>query len=220
MFSSLSIPEFLLKKFPSPKKEIPEGIMNRRAQSMSILPSMKSQCNSSPEDLEFALFEQEAGQFEAHRQGLLLAKEQAIISRDTITESSANRYPGLGVHAPVKPYTNLERTQPRHPVRSRRVQSAPSIALTQLSSKLLDDLDQWEDDFTLNEWVVPKVREKAERQQQPVQHIEEWDADFDDENEPVEIPLHVQEIQEKFKVDMLHMRKFALHIQGKTTNSS
>ena len=207
----------------------------RRAQSMSVLPA-RNPLSPADENDDFAEFEAEASQFEAHRAGLLLQLEQSASSASLPSVRTINsrhgryadlnpngqeqsRYPGLSSHAPSKHVPNqmFHRTQPHHPQRARRIQSAPSVALNHLSPKLLDDLDAWDtDDFTLNEWVVPEVREKAIRQQQAKPEVEDWDDDFEvDDQDGLEIPNYMQSIQTKFKHDMLHMRQFALHIQGK-----
>ncbi|KAJ3301487.1 hypothetical protein HDV03_000724 [Kappamyces sp. JEL0829] len=207
--------------------EIP--LTGRRAQSMSILPSQPSTLAAAADDDDFAAFEQEASQFEAHRSGLLLALEQSATAPPVSKAQdryigtngglAGNRYPGLGTQSPAKTPAQgkqpmLNRTQPHHPQRCRRVQSAPSVALTHLPPNLLDEMDSWEDDFTLNEWVVPQVREKAQRQQQPRADIEDWDQDFEvEQDEQVEVPVYLEAIQDKFKIDMLQMRQFALHIQ-------
>lgn len=164
---------------------------------------------------------------EAHRTGLLLSLEQSTAVDRTRCAGTGSeeqtRYAGLGKDGLRYPGLAqpkqlggmmLNRTQPHHPQRSRRIQSAPSVALSNLPASLLDDLDAWEtDDFTLNEWVVPEVRAKALRQQEVVAEVEDWEDDFDGDEE-VEIPVYMQSIQKKFETDMLRMRQFALHIDG------
>ena len=251
-FSFLPISKELKKRFTvdKPVSNPNPALPARRAQSMSVLPARNPlSSSSSPDDDDFAEFEAEAAQFEAHRAGLILQMEQSassaslpstIASNTSSTSrhgryadlnihnqqhekgassSSNSRYPGLASHASKNlPNQMFNRTQPHHSAgRARRIQSAPSVALNHLPPKLLDDLDAWDtDDFTLNEWVVPEVREKAIRQQQAKPEVEDWDDDFevDDDQEDLEVPNYMQSIQDKFKHDMLHMRQFALHIQG------
>lgn len=188
---------------------------------MVVLPSKPT----VTDDDDFGAFEVEASQMEAHRAGLILSMEQSASKSSTslVNEESDRysalrqenvRYPGLA-HPKTATSRMLNRTQPHHPLRSRRIQSAPSVALQNLPPNLLNDLDAWDTDgFTLNEWVVPEVREKALRQQQTHEEVEDWDGDFEVEEQDVEIPIYMQSIQMKFKSDMLHMRQFALHIQG------
>lgn len=164
---------------------------SRRAQSMSVLPrTVKLQ-----EPDEFSDFEQECAEFEAHRAGLLAALE--------VEPPQQDRYAAL----PARPLPS--RTQPFHP-RSRRVKSAPCLVLSQLPPSLLDDLDEWEDDFTITDFVVPEIKAKAEKQVKE-SNVETWDTDFEDD---LEIPGYIDRIQTKFKTDMQTMRNFALHIQG------
>ena len=242
-FSLLPLSPELKRKFKisnNDKLEKYPVLPARRAQSMSVLPTASSTIGTAGDDIDqdFADFEAEASQIEAHRAGLLLALEQSsdsvsmpVVAHHPVGNRYAGlnghgketRYPGLASHSSKQISSNAapnqlyNRTQPHHPQRSRRVMSAPSVALTQLPPKLLDDLDAWDtDDFTLNEWVVPEVKEKAIRQQQCQIDVEDWDNDFEvGEQENLEVPSYMTSIQDKFKTDMLHMRQFALHIEGK-----
>lgn len=185
--------------------------IGRRAQSMSVLP----RAATDEDDDGFAEFEKECAEFEAHRGGLILSMEQTETVEflqsthlpivPTVTSSIPKRYEGLG-HRGVP-----SRTQARHPQQPRRIQSAPCVALSLLPPSLLDEIDQWEDDFTLNEWVIPEIRQEAEKV--PDMIIEAWDEDFDEQDE-FEIPKYMQSVQTQFKTDMIHMKKFALHIKG------
>ncbi|KAI8895468.1 hypothetical protein BC833DRAFT_601121 [Globomyces pollinis-pini] len=183
------------------------GLANsRRAQSVCTLPPERK-IQNQPED-DFDEFEAECAAIESHRTGLILALEQTPIEVD-------KRYPGLRNQ---KPQPLPSRTQPHHPLKSRRIQSAPCVVLSLLPPNLLDEMDAWDnDEHTLNEeWIVPSVREKAitQNQNNSTQIVETWDDDFDVEDEnDIDIPTYMKSIQTKFKTDMLHMRKFALHMQ-------
>jgi hypothetical protein len=175
---------------------------------MSVLP----RAVTDEEEDGFADFERECAEFEAHRGGLILSMEQNEAVEflqtnplPTVIASIPKRYEGLG-HRGMP-----SRTQARHPQKPRRIQSAPCVALSLLPPSLLDEMDQWEDDFTLNEWVVPEIRQEAEKV--PEKIIEAWDEDFV-EQEEFEIPKYMQSAQTQFKTDMIHMKKFALHIKG------
>ncbi|KAI8843617.1 hypothetical protein BC829DRAFT_401034 [Chytridium lagenaria] len=114
---------------------------------------------------------------------------------------------------------------------SRRIQSAPSVALRKFGEGagggMVDAL--MEDDF-----LVSSVREKAERRrlrelERSVSAnggLESWDDDFGEaevcgrdggewrrEWEELSIPKSVYEAQEALRMDAMHMKEFALHIE-------
>ncbi|KAJ3025890.1 hypothetical protein HDV00_012348 [Rhizophlyctis rosea] len=130
---------------------------------------------------------------------------------------------------------------PHDPLKPRRVQSAPSIALSS-AGLLIDDL-QDEDD----EWVVPSVKAKAARRRErevgkrsgggegeEEDDVENWDEDFDvgggEEEEGGDagrssvagsgsgrlcVPEVVRSLQGHIRGDIEAVKKFALHIEGK-----
>lgn len=181
----------------------------RRAQSMSVLPRVEKDVFEA--DPDFDDFEKECADIEAHRSGLLL--QMSFASPEE--RHNDTRYPGISRASKLPP--TASRTQTRHPIQKRRVKSAPCVGLSLVPPALLDELDTWDtDDFTLNEeWVVPAIKAKAEQKQNQKQDpVEAWDVDFDEEDDIIEIPAHMQTAQSKFKADILHMRKFALHMEG------
>ncbi|KAJ3272886.1 hypothetical protein HDV01_005209 [Terramyces sp. JEL0728] len=138
-------------------------------------------------DDDFAVFEAECAQIEANRNGLILETELKS------TPVPDKRYVELGTR-PALP----TRTQSQHRLKPRRIQSAPCVALSQLSPDLLDELDTWGvDEFTLNEeWIVPKVKIKAEKESNPIS-VETWDSDFEVDDD-VEIPQYLSNVQTKY----------------------
>ena len=177
----------------------------RRAQSVSGLTSKTNEL-----DPEFRAFEAECAQHEAHRTGLMHAPEFTM-------EPSRAIYPGLGGVEGARQPKVPTRTQPLHPHRARRIQSAPCVQLGELPS-LLEDGEAWEiDQATLNnEFIVPSVKAKAAKTPKgPV--CEAWDDDFDTlsiQGDELVIPDYLQPIQVSLKLDMAHIRRFDLHVQG------
>jgi hypothetical protein len=168
----------------------------KRSLSVSVLQRIELDAN----DDDFQGFEKECAKFESHRDGLILSLEQTPLNLEHPefdNEVQVCRIP-----------TDTIPTR-----RNKRTQSAPCLASKVLPANVIDEVDAWEDDFTLSDWVVPAVKEKAMKIV-PDREIENWDSDFENENE-IEIPAFMQVVQRQCKLDMDKIKNFVLHVQGK-----
>ncbi|KAJ3255624.1 hypothetical protein HK103_006149 [Boothiomyces macroporosus] len=180
--------QFFTKSSPPTSATVTQ---TKRSQSVCVLPTKRDDLDFMNDD-DFADFEAECAQIEANRSGLILETEL----NGSATQDQ--RYLALGTRQALP-----TRTQPQHRLKPRRIQSAPCVALSQLSPELLDELDTWGvDEFTLNEeWIVPQIKVKAEKES-GYNPVETWDNDFEVEDDEVEIPQHLYNLQTKCKIDL------------------
>ena len=172
------------------------AVLQRRAQSMSTLQRPeKLEMYEDDGDDDFLAFEKECGELEAHRQGLVAAQSQSNTTIDT-------RYEALNIHS-----------KKQRPFKPRRVQSGPARIMDSATKRIIEDMDDWDDDFTLGEYVVPQVQKKSEVLNTKQIVTENWDGDFN-EDEVLDIPDYMNCAQIKFQNDKSKVQRFALHILG------